>query len=182
MTNFANEVKKDHNLFELVVLDYCLKNKSSNAKERVMASHYLKVAYRINIYILVTRTVVQPETAGEELRDEKHEGQLAKDKLSLLWDIVKANENNDASARDLLLKAGTTQEEFEKYFGFITKRNTVVLKRKANELYINRYDKHLLRSWNANMDIQYVLDAFSCVVYIISYISKSERELGLLLQ
>ena len=116
---------------------------------------------------------VKPETAGVEMRDEKHEEQLAKDKLALLWDIVKENENNDDSARDLLLKAGITQEELEKYFGFITKRNTVVLKRKPNELDINQYNKHLLRSWNANMDIQYVLDAFSCVVYIISYISKS---------
>ena len=31
------------------------------------------------------------------------------------------------------------------------------------------------------MDIQYIVDAYSCVVYIISYISKAEREMGLLL-
>ena len=31
------------------------------------------------------------------------------------------------------------------------------------------------------MDIQYVVDAYACVVYIISYISKAEREMGLLL-
>uniref|UniRef100_A0A9J8C4U4 ATP-dependent DNA helicase n=1 Tax=Cyprinus carpio carpio TaxID=630221 RepID=A0A9J8C4U4_CYPCA len=31
------------------------------------------------------------------------------------------------------------------------------------------------------MDIQYVTDAYACIVYIISYISKSEREMGLLL-
>ena len=64
----------------------------------------------------------------------------------------------------------------------MTKRNTVVLKRGVNEIYTNQYNKHLLRCWNANMDIQFVLDAYSCVVYIISYISKAERELGLLLQ
>lgn len=32
------------------------------------------------------------------------------------------------------------------------------------------------------MDIQFVLDAFSCIVYIVSYISKSEREMGMLLK
>lgn len=32
------------------------------------------------------------------------------------------------------------------------------------------------------MDIQYIPYAFSCVVYIISYIGKAKRELGLLLQ
>ena len=38
-----------------------------------------------------------------------------------------------------------------------------------------------MRCWNANMDIQFVTDAYACVVYIVSYISKSEREMGLLL-
>lgn len=32
------------------------------------------------------------------------------------------------------------------------------------------------------MDIQYVTDAYSVVVYIISYITKAEQEMGLLLQ
>lgn len=31
------------------------------------------------------------------------------------------------------------------------------------------------------MDIQFVFDAYSCVVYIVSYIPKAEREIGLLL-
>ena len=31
------------------------------------------------------------------------------------------------------------------------------------------------------MDIQYVVDAYACIVYIISYISKAEREMGMLL-
>lgn len=113
---------------------------------------------------------------------EKSEEQLAKERLSVLLDTVKSSENVDISAADLLQKAGLTQEQFEKCFSFITKRNTVVLQRQTNEIYTNQYNKHLLRAWDANMDIQYILDAFSCVVYIISYISKAERELGLLLQ
>ena len=32
------------------------------------------------------------------------------------------------------------------------------------------------------MDIQFVLDPFSCIVYIISYISKAEKEMGMLLR
>ncbi|XP_062574488.1 uncharacterized protein LOC134236336, partial [Saccostrea cucullata] len=113
---------------------------------------------------------------------EKNDEHLAKEKLSLLWDAVKTNENQNISASELLQRAGLTQNEFEKCFCYITKRNTVVLKRNCSEIFTNQYNKHLLRAWNANMDIQYILDAFSCVVYIISYISKAERELGLLLQ
>ena len=32
------------------------------------------------------------------------------------------------------------------------------------------------------MDIQYITDAYSCVMYIISYISKAEREMGVVLE
>lgn len=69
-------------------------------------------------------------------------------------------------------------ERFDKRFG----RNMhVVLKRQVNEVWVNQYNKQLLKTWNANMDIQFVVNAYVCVVYIISYISKAEREMGLLL-
>lgn len=113
---------------------------------------------------------------------EKHEEQLAKERLSVLWDTVKNNEQENISASELLNQAGLTQQQFEECFSAITKRNTTVLNRKHSEIFTNQYNKDLLRAWNANMDIQYILDAFSCVVYIISYISKAEREIGLLLQ
>jgi len=32
------------------------------------------------------------------------------------------------------------------------------------------------------MDIQYIIDAYACVVYIVSYISKAEREMSQLLE
>lgn len=88
------------------------------------------------------------------------------------------------SSSEILHKAGLSQEEFEECFRYVTKRDTVVLQRQTSEVFTNQYmyNKHLLKAWKANMGIQYILDAFSCVVYIISYISKAERELGLLLQ
>lgn len=95
---------------------------------------------------------------------------------------MKNNEQENISASYLLLKAGLTQQQFQECFSAITKRNTIVLNRKPSEIYTNQYNKDLFRAWNANMDIQFILDAFSCVVYIISYISKAEREIGILLQ
>lgn len=58
----------------------------------------------------------------------------------------------------------------------------MVLKHQADEVWINQYSRALLKCWNANIDIQYVVDAYTCVVYIILYISKAEKEIGLLLQ
>ena len=36
-------------------------------------------------------------------------------------------------------------------------------------------------AWQANMDIQYVLNAYACVLYVASYIMKTDRAMGELL-
>ena len=45
-------------------------------------------------------------------------------------------------------------------------KKKIFLKRSLEEIYINSYMFHLLHVWKANHDIQYVLDPYSCVVYI----------------
>ncbi|XP_063435689.1 uncharacterized protein LOC134716610 [Mytilus trossulus] len=123
-------------------------------------------------------------TDGDINKKSESKGSIlkAKQMLACLWNVIKECEDKTLTTSELFLKAGLSQEDFQECFRWITNRNTVVLKRNKDELFINQYNPHLLKSWNANMDIQYILDAYSCVVYIISYISKSERELGLLLQ
>ncbi|XP_063436532.1 uncharacterized protein LOC134717961 [Mytilus trossulus] len=127
-----------------------------------------------------TRTFIsEPSDPDQDSEDDE---KLAKEILSDLWEVIKKHEDENLDVSEIFKKIGLTQESFETYYRFITNRNTVVLKRQPNEIYTNQYKPHLLRAWDANMYIQYILDAFSCVVYIISYISKAERELGLLLQ
>lgn len=49
------------------------------------------------------------------------------------------------------------------------------MKRQLNSIQINQYSKQLLKAWDANIDIEFVDSAYAAVVYIISYISKAER-------
>lgn len=86
------------------------------------------------------------------------------------------------SVEDLFDSLGITQAVFEAAYKRLGRNTRVVLKRQPNEVWVNQYSKPLLKCWNANMDIQSVVDAYACVVYIISYISKAEREMGLLLR
>lgn len=60
------------------------------------------------------------------------------------------------------------QALFEKAYKQCSKTITVVLKRSPKDIWVNQYNKHLLCAWQGNMDIQYVTDAYSVVVYIIS--------------
>ena len=44
-------------------------------------------------------------------------------------------------------------------------------------IHINAYMKDLVMVWQANHDIQYVLNACSCVMYICDYMKKSTSTL-----
>lgn len=74
--------------------------------------------------------------------------------------------------------ANITHQDFEEASNILTKRNSVVLSRTPIDIWTNNYNAKLLACWNANMDIQYVRDAY---MYIVSYISKAEREMGTLM-
>ncbi len=63
-----------------------------------------------------------------------------------------------------------------------TKASVVILKRKPNECNINNYNASIMLARQANMDIQYVLNAYACVMFVASYIMKSERSMGELLK
>ena len=63
-----------------------------------------------------------------------------------------------------------------------TKRGmSIVLKREPCESNINYYNEYLLTVWRANMDLQYILDYHACIMYITSYMMKSEGTMSELL-
>ena len=59
---------------------------------------------------------------------------------------------------------------------------SVILKRQLFEQVVNCYSLAVLKTWQANMDIQYVVDAYACVIYIASCVLKAEKEMGELLK
>uniref|UniRef100_A0A671UFX1 ATP-dependent DNA helicase n=1 Tax=Sparus aurata TaxID=8175 RepID=A0A671UFX1_SPAAU len=104
--------------------------------------------------------------------------------VNIMTQIKQALSDDNASfdsVEALFKHLNITQKKFEAAYNRVGRKTQVVLKRQANEVWINQYSTPLLKCWNANIDIQYVVDAYACVVYIISYISKSEKEMGLLL-
>ena len=89
----------------------------------------------------------------------------------------------DMSFENFLEKLKLTEKEYLTAVSFSLKRETLFLKRAASEIRINNnYNSVLLRTWQANMDIQYVLGAYACAVYILSYITKGQRGMSKLLE
>lgn len=56
------------------------------------------------------------------------------------------------------------------------------LKRKPNEVRINAFNSELLKSWQANLDIQFITNGYTCGTYIVSYVSKGQRGMSNLLR
>lgn len=54
----------------------------------------------------------------------------------------------------------------------------ILLKRGKEDIFINNYNSTILRLWEANMDIQFVTNAYAAITYIAGYVAKAERSLA----
>ena len=97
--------------------------------------------------------------------------------------MLSTNEIEGLSGEEVLQKAGFNGfDDFVNAMAVVAKKPSILMKRDVSDIWINNYCPNVLRAWNGNMDAQFVLDAYSCVMYILSYISKAEHELGELLK
>lgn len=83
---------------------------------------------------------------------------------------------------DLLNQYGWTYDDYEWSLRAVHRRPTLIHRRAPNARWVNQYNAYLLRAWNANMDIQFILDPYACAKYLMSYTTKPEREMSLLLE
>lgn len=101
----------------------------------------------------------------------------AKSKRQPTRDLLMQPDTSFSSFSDMLRQCHMTDEQYLEHVICLTSSYVVMLKRDPNDCWINNYSPDLLRAWNANMDIQYVVDDFSCIMYMMSYVSKPEHEM-----
>ncbi len=83
---------------------------------------------------------------------------------------------------EFLEKLDLSEQQYIKAIRLSLKHSTLLLKRSPAEIRINCYNPHLLKAWQASMDIQFVLDPYACAVYILTYITKDQRGMSNLLR
>lgn len=54
-------------------------------------------------------------------------------------------------------------------------RPRIFFKRSPSEVFINSFNPFILNVLNSNIDIQFVIDEFSCATYCVEYVNKSDR-------
>ena len=89
---------------------------------------------------------------------------------------------SDINIPELCTQAGVTQEEYNAALTVCNKGSEIVLQRQPCDKSLNQYNPMILKAWKANIDVQYILDAYACVMYVASYLTKDEKGMGELLK
>ena len=96
---------------------------------------------------------------GERREDNAHV-------LKLVQDAVLHDCNR--SLDDILAHVKMTEPQYMKALQHSTSNPTIILQRQPWETTINNYNAELLNIWSANLDVQYVTNAYCmCNVYFV---------------
>ena len=96
--------------------------------------------------------------------------------------IDQLDDLTDVTLETLLSESGVSLEVYRNALSIVAKDPTLHLQREPTEVYINNYNACILLCWKANMDLQFVISPYAAIHYITSYVTKDEREMGLILQ
>ncbi|XP_060776102.1 uncharacterized protein LOC132885442 [Neoarius graeffei] len=127
------------------------------------------------------RTFITRGVSSEELNNND-EVKRSSEIINNVRAALTAPDFNSNTTDAFFQSLGIDQSMFERAYNIWSTKKNIVMKRNPAEIWVNQYNKDLLRAWQGNMDIQFVMDAFSASVYILSYVTKGEQEPGLLLQ
>ncbi len=146
----------------------CFKNKSN--PEECRFGHPLPIS---------DETFILRPGSPPDGQDERQWRKKAKAKIKSIQEFLTKTENLESwSVSHVLKKHDITKDTYREYLSALCKRDQVVLKRQPHEAFINFYNPKLIRFWNGNTDTQYIFNPHGVVKYVMSYITKAERELG----
>ena len=110
----------------------------------------------------------KPPSSKTLIAAPESDSDVVKDAQTVLAKVHKvlADGNTELSLDDLLVKADISLDEYTKALEVSSKGSVVVLTRQPNECNVNNYNGPVTLAWQANTDIQYVLNAYACVMYV----------------
>ena len=89
--------------------------------------------------------------------------------------------DNITTFQEFLDLTALSQDDYILAIQSSLQRPKIFLKRNCKETRVNAYMKNLLHVWQANHDVQYVLDAYQCITYICDYMTKSQKGMSQLM-
>ena len=128
----------------------------------------------------VNKTIIskEPDTDAEETVKK------AKEVVAAVRDILDetAKSSVKLTLEEVLQKANVTMEQYETALGVSKSGRNVILKRTMTEQCVNCYSPCIIKAWQANMDFQFIIDAYACLMYVASYVLKAEKGMSEILK
>ena len=108
----------------------------------------------------------------ERSKKKKRAAEVLSTAKNLLED---PNFDEDMKIEDFYAAIGTNEKEYLEFLSISERGRVLILKRDLKERNINNYNTEMILAWNANMDIQLVVDPYAVISYIASYMNKDEN-------
>jgi hypothetical protein len=99
-----------------------------------------------------------------------------------LTDILESEAAKTMSFDGLLIKLGCSFDDYLLAARGKLKSAKVFVKRLPKNARINTYNKKILVTMRSNMDIQFILDVYSCISYVVDYVNKADKGLSRLMR
>lgn len=88
------------------------------------------------------------------------------------------DERRYAGMDDFLGANGLTHDSYLDIVRSTLRRPTLLFRRNFDELMTNTFNPYIAGEVNSNIDIQFILDEYSCAEYVVEYVNKSARGMG----
>ena len=159
MTDFIDKYQScqidpdDEELFELVEQRQTHVHSASCRKSLSVCRFYFPHAPS-------QKTIIAHESEDQDLSDS------AQAVLKKVNGTISAKDfNKNISISELCEKAEIDETEYLSALQISKIGTSIILIRSVNEIMVNNYNPHILKVWKANMDIQYKVDLYACLMY-----------------
>ena len=143
----------------------------------------IKCRFGIPFFPMRKTMILEPFGDDEKLSKKERE-KISKNRQNVTKELDKISKDTDNSLTfdEFLKHIDMNEEEYIKMIRADLKKAKVFLKRAPNEIRINAYNPMIMSLHRANMDIQFILDPYACLMYCVDYINKSENGMSKLLR
>ncbi|CAF3351607.1 unnamed protein product [Rotaria socialis] len=128
--------------------------------------------------------MILEQFSDDEKFTKKDREEISKNRQNVIEELGKISKDTDNSLtfEEFLEHVNINEEEYIKMIRSEFKKAKAFLKRAPNEIRINAYNSMIMLLHRANMNIQFILDPYSCLMYCADYINKFENGMSKLLR
>ena len=129
----------------------------------------------------------KPPAANTVISWEPAEEDKAHDIINYAKDILQKVQNflsstqipyEDLALADLLQKVEIDLDTYMEALQISQKGHRIILQCNPCDIFINPCNQDIFHLWRGNIDLQYVEDEYSTIMYVCSYMMKSEKAMG----